>query len=170
MKVENILTMIQDEKVKLDKIDLDILKLLCKDSTSSNTSIANKLDKHPTTISNHVDDLKKKGIIQGFTIQIDYEKLGFDIIALIELTVSKGKMLDVEKEIAENPNVFAVYDLTGQYDALVLARFRNRKELSELVKNINSLTNVIRTNTHIILNIIKDGSDFSELMSKTLEE
>jgi Lrp/AsnC family transcriptional regulator for asnA, asnC and gidA len=170
MKVENILTMIQEEKINLDKIDLDILKLLSEDSTSSNTSIANKLDKHPTTISNHVDDLKKKGIIQDFTIKIDYEKLGFDIIALIELTVSKGKMLDVEKEIAENPHVFAVYDVTGQYDALVLARFRNRKELSALVKEINSKKNVIRTNTHIILNIIKDGADFSKLMGSSLEK
>ncbi|TFF97035.1 MAG: Lrp/AsnC family transcriptional regulator [Promethearchaeota archaeon] len=162
--------MIQEEKVKLDEIDLEILKLLSIDSTSSNTSIANKLEKHPTTISNHVEELKKKGIIQGFTIKIDYEKLGFDIISLIEITVSKGKMLDVEQEIAQNPNVFAVYDVTGQYDALILARFKNRKELSKLVKDINSLSNVKRTNTHLILNIIKDGADFSELISSTLEK
>lgn len=162
--------MSQEEKISLDKIDLEILKLLSEDSTSSNTSIANKLEKHPTTISNHVDDLKKKGVINAFTIKIDYEKLGFDIIALIELTVSKGKMLEVEEEIANNPNVFAVYDVTGQYDALILARFKNRKQLSELVKDINSFPNVIRTNTHLILNIIKDGTDFSKLMSPSLEK
>jgi DNA-binding Lrp family transcriptional regulator len=162
--------MSQEEKIALDKIDLEILKLLSEDSTSSNTSIANKLEKHPTTISNHVDDLKKKGVINAFTIKIDYEKLGFDIIALIELTVSKGKMLEVEEEIANNPNVFAVYDVTGQYDALILARFKNRKQLSELVKDINSFPNVIRTNTHLILNIIKDGTDFSKLMSPSLEK
>jgi len=162
--------MSQEEKIALDKIDLEILKLLSEDSTSSNTSIANKLEKHPTTISNHVDDLKKKGVINAFTIKIDYEKLGFDIIALIELTVSKGKMLEVEEEIANNPNVFAVYDVTGQYDALILARFKNRKQLSELVKEINSFPNVIRTNTHLILNIIKDGTDFSKLMSPSLEK
>ncbi len=160
--------MVQNENIKLDSIDLEILKLLSKDSTSSNTSIANKLEKHPTTISNHVEDLKKKGIIKDFTINIDYEKLGFDIIALIELTISKGKMLEVEKEIAKNPNVFAVYDVTGQYDALVLARFKARKELSALVKHINSLSNVIRTNTHLILNIIKEGTDFSEFWKKNL--
>ncbi|TFF63396.1 MAG: Lrp/AsnC family transcriptional regulator [Promethearchaeota archaeon] len=154
--------MVQEENIKLDEIDIKILEILSKDSQSSNTSIANKLEKHPTTISNHVEDLKKKGIIEAFTININYEKLGFDIIALIELTVSKGKMLEVEEEIAENPSVFAVYDVTGQYDALVLARFKARKDLSKLVKDINSLSNVIRTNTHLILNIIKEGTDFSE--------
>jgi DNA-binding Lrp family transcriptional regulator len=149
----------------LDTLDIEILKLLSNDSTISHSRIANILDKHPTTISNHVSDLKEKGIIKQFSIKIDYEKLGYDIIAIIELTISKGKMLEVEKDIAKNPNVFAVYDVTGQYDALILTRCKDRKGLSELVKKINSYEYVIRTNTHLILNIIKEGTNFFELMN-----
>jgi len=149
----------------LDKLDIEILKILSRDSTISNSSIANQLDKHPTTIANHVTELKEKGIIKGFSITIDYEKLGYDIIAIIELTISKGKMLEVERDIAKTPNVFAVYDVTGQYDALVLTRCKNRRALSELVKKINSYEYVIRTNTHLILNVIKEGTDFLDLMT-----
>jgi len=148
----------------IDELDIEILKILSRDSTISNSSIANQLDKHPTTIANHVTELKKKGIIKDFSITIDYEKLGYDIIAVIELTISKGKMLEVEKDIAKTPNVFAVYDITGQYDALVLTRCKDRRALSELVKKINSYEYVIRTNTHLILNVIKEGTDFLDLM------
>jgi DNA-binding Lrp family transcriptional regulator len=75
-------------------------------------------------------------------------------------------MLEVERDIAKNPHVFGVYDITGEYDALIFARFKRRDELSQLVKDINSYEYVIRTNTHIVLNVIKEGSSFSELMKE----
>ncbi|MHA1272909.1 MAG: Lrp/AsnC family transcriptional regulator [Promethearchaeota archaeon] len=84
-------------------------------------------------------------------------------MALIELTIDKGKMLEIEKLLADDPNIFGVYDITGNYDAIILARFRTRRELSELVKKINSNEFVLRTNTHLILNVIKEGMNFSEL-------
>ncbi|TXT66299.1 MAG: putative HTH-type transcriptional regulator [Promethearchaeota archaeon] len=150
----------------LDETDIEILKILSKDSTTSMKNIADQVKKHPTTITNHVNELKEKGIIKNSTITIDYEKLGYDIIAIIELTISKGKMLEVELDIAKIPNVFAVYDITGQYDALVLTRCKDRRGLSELVKTINSYEYVIRTNTHLILNMIKETADFEELIEK----
>ena len=75
-------------------------------------------------------------------------------------------MLEEEKKIARNPNVFAVYDITGEYDALILARFKNREALSTMIKEIHKSPNVERTNTHLILNIIKDGSSFNDLIDK----
>ena len=73
-------------------------------------------------------------------------------------------MLEVEKDIAKIPNVYGVYDITGTYDALILARFKTRKDLSETVKEINSNPYVEHTNTHLILNIIKEGTSFAELI------
>jgi len=76
-------------------------------------------------------------------------------------------MLEVEKIIAQNPNVFAVYDITGTYDALILARFKTRAKLSEMIKDeIHASPYVERTNTHIVLNVIKENSSFIELLKK----
>ncbi|MBD3198249.1 MAG: winged helix-turn-helix transcriptional regulator [Candidatus Lokiarchaeota archaeon] len=155
-----------DEFGKLDEIDIKILREMSIDSRHSLRSLGEIIDKSPITIKRHLEAMEKRGIVKDYGITIDYEQLGFDIIALIELTISKGKMLEVEKEIAEDPNVFAVYDITGQYDALILAKFRSRNDLSELVKNINSKEYVIRTNTHLILNVIKEGTSFDELYKK----
>ncbi|MFX1280104.1 MAG: Lrp/AsnC family transcriptional regulator [Promethearchaeota archaeon] len=153
-----------------NKVDLDteILKKLCLDGRVSFRQLAKDLgNKSPVTIKKHIEDLEQKEIIKSYGVQIDYEKLGYDIIALIEITVSKGKMLEVERKIAQNPNVFAVYDITGTYDALILARFKTRAELSEMIKDeINTSPFVERTNTHIVLNIIKDESSFTKLIKK----
>ncbi|MFX1382542.1 MAG: Lrp/AsnC family transcriptional regulator [Promethearchaeota archaeon] len=149
----------------LDETDLEILKILCKDGRKSHRSIADELQKSPVTIKKHVDKLEE-GIIDNYGATINYDNLGYDIIAFIELTISKGKMLEVEKEIAHYPNIFGVFDVTGTYDAILLGRFKTRSELSEMVKKINSFEFIVRTNTHLILNVIKNGTDFTSLIEE----
>lgn len=153
---------------ELSDLDLEILRKLSDDGRLSLRQLAKDTEVgSPVTIKNHVERLETDGIIKNYGASIDYEKLGYDIIALIEITVSKGKMLEVERKIAQNPNVFAVYDITGTYDALILARFKTRAKLSEMIKDeIHTSPYVERTNTHIVLNIIKDKSSFVELMRK----
>ena len=150
---------------ELEELDNAILKILSEKGRSSHRYIADDLGKSHLTIKKHIDELEKKEIITGYGAIIDLEKLGFEIIALIELTISKGKMLEVEKKIAQNPNVFGVYDITGTYDALILARFKTRAQLSEMIKDeIHGSPYVERTNTHIVLNVIKEKSSYNELM------
>lgn len=158
-----------DSKLKpLSTLDLEVLRLLSEDGRLSLRQLAKKTEAgSPVTIKNHVDRLEKDGIIKSYGAQIDYEKLGYNIIAIIEITVSKGKMLEVERSIAQNPHVFAVYDITGTYDALILARFKTRDKLSEMIKDeIHSSPYVERTNTHLVLNVIKEKSSLAELLEK----
>ncbi|MCJ7650066.1 MAG: Lrp/AsnC family transcriptional regulator [Candidatus Lokiarchaeota archaeon] len=126
--------------------------------------MATELGKSPITIKKHVEELEKNKIIKGYGAQIDFDKLGYNIIAVIELTVSKGKMLEIESQIGKNPNVFAVYDITGTYDALIFARFKDRSELSAMIKEIHKSPVVERTNTHLILNVIKEQTTSKELI------
>jgi DNA-binding Lrp family transcriptional regulator len=148
---------------KIKDIDLEILRILSQDSRKKLRPIADELKRSPTTINEHIRIMEERKIIKGYSISIDYEKIGYDIIALIEVTISKGKMLEVERDIADHPNIFAVYDVTGEYDAIILARFKTRNELSNLVKKINSYEYVVRTNTHLILNVIKERTDFAKM-------
>ena len=157
--------MTHEIKQTTKKVDNEILRLLSEDSRLSNRELGRKLNRSPLTIKNHIDELERKEVIKGYSLDIDYEKLGFEIIAIIELTISKGKMLAVERKLAKNPNVFGVYDITGTYDALILARFKTRSELSEMIKEeIHSSPFVERTNTHIVLNIIKEKSSLVDLV------
>jgi DNA-binding Lrp family transcriptional regulator len=152
------------KEFKIEDLDLEILKILSLDGRKNRSSIAEELNRSPNTIIKHVQSLEEYGIIKNYGVQLDYEKLGFNIIAIIELTISKGKMLDVEKKLAELPNIFGVYDITGTYDALILARFKNRENLSKMIKEIHTSPYVERTNTHIVLNVIKEESSFNKLI------
>ena len=151
---------------EIDELDLEILSILSIDGRKNKSTIADDLNRSPNTIIKRISNLEENGVIKNYGVQIDYEKLGYNIIALIELTISKGKMLEVEQDIAKIPDVFAVYDITGEYDALILARFKNRGDLSKMIKKIHTSQFVERTNTHMVLNVIKENSSFTELLKE----
>jgi Lrp/AsnC family transcriptional regulator for asnA, asnC and gidA len=155
---------IDNEILRIEEIDKEILRILSQDSRKTHNAIAIELGKSPITIKKHVEELEKNKVIKDYGVNIDFDKLGYNIIAVIELTVSKGKMLEIENQIADNPNVFAVYDITGTYDALILARFKDRSELSGMIKEIHKSPEVERTNTHLILNVIKEQPTSKELI------
>ncbi|MBW2989948.1 Lrp/AsnC family transcriptional regulator [Candidatus Woesearchaeota archaeon] len=142
--------------MELDKASKEILNLLLKDSTLSYRQIAKKAGLSAATVMNKVNKLKEEGVIKRFTAILDYDRIGFDVEILVEMRISKGKLFQVEKEIAHHPNVFAVYDLTGGFDAAILARFRNRRQMDNFLKKIQTYDFVERTNTRMILNTIKE--------------
>jgi DNA-binding Lrp family transcriptional regulator len=142
--------------MELDVTDIKILSNLLKDSRLSNRQIASKVGVSVGTVIAKIKKMENEGIIKGYSAILDYEKLGYELTVITELTVSKGKLLKVEREIAKMPNVCAVYDVTGLTDAMVIGKFRNRKELSDFTKSLLAMRYIERTNTHVILSTIKE--------------
>jgi DNA-binding Lrp family transcriptional regulator len=139
-----------------DKLDMKILFELQRDARQSFRDIARRCGASVATILSRVRKLEGEGVIKGYTAIVDPEKVGYDVVAVIELTVSSGKMLEVQREIAKDRNVVAIYDATGESDSIVIARFRGRKELSGFVKGLLRKAHIQRTNTHLVLNVVKE--------------
>lgn len=140
----------------MDDLDLRILGELLEDSRISLRKLADKLDIAVGTVQARIRRMEKEGIIRKYTVILDHEKLGFELTTVTEVIVSKGKLIDTEKEIAKIGHVMAVYDVTGETDIIVVAKFRNREELSKFTKKLLSLPFVERTNTHVVLTTIKE--------------
>ncbi len=136
--------------------DQKILNLLLENSRLSFRELAKKAGISVVTVINRVRELEKESIIKGYTAELDYEKLGYDVLAMILLRISKGKLFEVEKKISIHPNVFAVYDVTGHFDCLIIAKFNNRKALDVFLKKIQAYDFVERTETSLVLNTIKE--------------
>tara|TARA_Y100000310_G_C20375796_1_gene665678 strand:- start:42 stop:488 length:447 start_codon:yes stop_codon:yes gene_type:complete len=141
--------------MELDATDKDIINLLVENSKLSYRDIAKNVKISAATALNRIKRLEKDGIIDKFTIKIDHEKMGYDLGIMIEVRISKGKQLDVEKKIISHPNVLSVYDLTGDFDAVIFARFKHRRSMDTFIKKIQTYDFIERTNTRLILNVIK---------------
>jgi len=146
--------------MNLDETNVKILKTLISDARLSSRQISKKSGVSIGTVLTRMKKMEAQGVIRGYSAIVDHEKLGYQLTALTELTVSKGRLLEVENEIARMPNVCCVYDVTGITDAFVIAKFKNREELSVFAKRLLALPFVERTNTHMVLTTIKEDFRF----------
>jgi DNA-binding Lrp family transcriptional regulator len=142
--------------MNLDETDVKVLKALTEDARLSSRQIAKQCKISIGTVLSRIKRMEEEGVIKGYTALLDQEKLGYELTVVTEITVSKGRLLEMENEIARIPNVCCVYDLTGLSDAAIIAKFKNREELSKFTKRLLSLPFVERTNTHVVLTTIKE--------------
>jgi len=127
----------------MDETDEKILKNLMVDARLSARQLALKLGMSTVTVLSRIKKLEKEKIIRGYT-------------AIIEIIAKNDKILDIEEEISKFENVCGVYDITGSTDTLVIAKFKERNELSKFVKELASISNVENTITHVVLNTTKE--------------
>jgi DNA-binding Lrp family transcriptional regulator len=142
--------------LSLDDLDIDILRSLNENARKSFRDIAKELHISLTTVSNRVRAMEKSGVIKGYIPIVDPVKLGYDLMVVIGIKVIHGKIVETEKDLAEEDGVFAVFDSTGEWDAIVMARFHNRGELNSFVKKVLDHENVDRTYTQVVLNVTMD--------------
>ena len=140
----------------LDETDVRILKVLTVDARLSSRQIAKQCNISIGTVLSRIKKMENEGVIKAYTALLNHEKLGYELTVVTEITVSKGRLLEIENEIAGLPNVCCVYDLTGLADAAIIAKFKNREELSRFTKRLLSLPHVERTNTHVVLTTVKE--------------
>lgn len=141
---------------RLDEIDCKILKLLQTDSRLSYNKIASKLDISVGTAYNRIKNLEERGIIQGYTAKVDAEKAGYGLTVLILIQAEGKHLIEVENEISKKENVICVYDITGDFDIAVIARFKDREDLNQFIKATLSIPYVKRTVTNVALSIVKE--------------
>lgn len=137
-------------------MDFKIISLLQEDSRRSFSKIANELGIAAGTAYNRVKILEEKGILKGYTITVDPVKLGYSLTALILVQAEGKHLLEVEEKVARLSDVICVYDITGDYDVAVVARFRDRTTLNKFIKNLLTSPYVKRTVTNVVLNVIKE--------------
>ncbi len=144
------------EKTEIDQTDVKLLRVLQSDARLSYRQVARKCGVSASTAMTRIRILEKMGLIEGYTLRMNHEKLGYDLTAITEVTISKGAIWKVAKEISNYPGVCLFYNITGQADGIVIAKFKNRSELNDFTKWILSMDFIERTNTHICLSTIKE--------------
>jgi DNA-binding Lrp family transcriptional regulator len=140
----------------IDELDRKIIRVMNRNARKSFREIAKDVGTSVTAVIHTVKKLESEGAIQGYIPVIDPVRFGLDLIAAIALRISQGKLLETQRKIARDPRVTAVYDITGEWDSLVIAYFRGRDDLNDFLKKLNAMKYIDRTVTHLVLNKVKD--------------
>lgn len=142
--------------IALDDLDLRILRTLNTDARKSYRDIAREVDASISTVSHRVRKLEREGVVSGYAPLIDETRLGYDVLAVVGVKIHKGKLLEVQRRIAKDDRVTHVYDVTGEWDSIVVVRLKNTRELDMFIKRLGSMEYVENTYTQVVLNVVKE--------------
>ena len=141
----------------LDDTDKAIIEALCSDARLSQRQLANIVGVAQGTITNRIKRLESDGVITGYTLNLNPPSLGWGMTVMAGLCIEKGRIMEVQEKISADNRVFSVYDVTGDWDSMVLARVENREDLDNLTKTVCTLDGITRSYTHVVLNTVKES-------------
>ena len=142
--------------MELDRTDRDIIRSLERDARMSLRSVAEEIGVSLGTVSNRLKRLEDTGVIKGYRVEIDPDKVGWGLTVVVGLRIEKGRLLELQRLIAKDSRVLGVYDVTGEFDSMILARAKDRSDLDDFSKTVLSMDGIMRSVTHFVLNTVKE--------------
>ncbi len=147
------------KKGVIDEIDVKILNLLREDSRIGFGEVSTKVKKSRGTVINRITSMQDKGIVKKFTVVLDSTKLGYSQTAVF-LVQTDGRVDALKNTISGFPNVTSIYQVTGDFDVVLTAKFRDNSELLTFVNQIQQLNFVRRIVSSVALDVIKEDAWF----------
>jgi len=157
------------KKFYLDDLDHQILDELIENARTPFTDIAKKFLVSAGTIHIRVNKMIEEGIIQGTTVKVNYDKLGYSFIAYVGVFINNSsKTMKVIEELKNIPQVTVVHLTTGKFSIFCKIRAKDTKHAKDIIFQIDNIDEVIRTETSISLE--ETINDKSRLMHHIFRE
>ena len=143
-----------------ENLDTELVNALLGDGRASLRSLADDLDVSVTTVSNHLADLEDEGVIQGYSPAVDYNALGYDVTAVIQLKVDGSALPDITERLREHQQMISVYEVTGDHDVVAVGKFRDTDDMNEKIKTLLADADIRESNTNVVLNTVSEHEQF----------
>jgi DNA-binding Lrp family transcriptional regulator len=145
---------------KLDAIDRLILTQLQQDSAISNVELAQRISLSPPAVHGRIRRLEERGYIQKYVALLDREKVGYDLLCIISVSLRSHETQLIQAfkaAIQQLPEVLECFFLTGDHDFLLKVIVHNHKELEHfLTEKLTPIPGVGHISTGVVLAELKN--------------
>ncbi|ALG82873.1 HTH-type transcriptional regulator Lrp [Halanaeroarchaeum sulfurireducens] len=143
-----------------ENLDASLINALLDDGRASLRSLAEELDVSVTTVSNHLKDLESEGIIEGYTPVINYEKVGYDVTAIVQLKVEGFALPDITDRLKGHEQMTDVYEVTGEFDIVAVGKFTDTDDMNALIKDLLADADIREASTSVVLDAPVECNQF----------
>jgi Lrp/AsnC family leucine-responsive transcriptional regulator len=151
--------------MKLDAIDFNIIAALQQQGRTTNVDLARANELAPSSMLERVRRLEERGVITGYRATLDPKALGFQVEAMVMVTLNRhkaGAIDQFESGVQSVPEVKSGCHLAGRYDYVLHVVARDIDHLGDLVKHeLGRLGGVEKLETFLILSTIKPDAGYS---------
>ncbi|TSD97390.1 Lrp/AsnC family transcriptional regulator [Skermania sp. ID1734] len=143
--------MAETSKPALDDIDRLLLRELVADGRATLSTLADKANLSVSAVQSRVRRLESRGVIRGYSAQVDPEALGQLMSAFVAITpLNPAQPDDAPARLQHLPEIEACHSVAGEDSYILLVRVSSPRHLEQLLHEIRSLANV-NTRSTIIL-------------------
>ncbi|AEH36790.1 HTH-type transcriptional regulator Lrp [Halopiger xanaduensis] len=143
-----------------EHLDADLVNELLGNGRASLRSLAEELDVSVTTVSNHLSDLEEEGVIEGYTPIVDYDAVGYDVTAIMQLKAEGNALPEITETLREHEQMISVYEVTGDYDVIAVGKFKDTDDMNDQIKQLLTDPDINQSNTSVVLNQVAENEQF----------
>ena len=144
-----------------ENLDSKLINELLEDGRASFRTLSERVGVSVATISRHLFGLEERGVITGYAPTIKYEKLGYGLTAIIQLKVEGAQIPDITTKLSKYEQMISIYEVTGDYDLIVIAKFEDTAGMNKQIKAILIDPIIKASNTSVVLNAVEENRQFS---------
>ena len=137
--------------------ETELLNYVIRNGTVRYSELAKKFKKTSPAIYAAIKRLKQKKILLGVYPKIDLAKFGYDFTAFILIKVDQKNIPALLKKHGEQKDITSIYEVSGEFDLLFIARLKSTKELYTIVEELTKDEKVAGIDTHIAYTTFKEG-------------
>ncbi len=135
----------------IDALDMKIIRALQTDARKPIVKIAKEVNANEATVRRRIDKLLRDGIIERFTVVLDYHKLGRVIKAFIGLRVEPAKLKTIAEHLAKHPDTQVLYRTSGDTDIVTEVIFEKMEDLNAFLEEELGLEGILGTIVTIVI-------------------
>ena len=114
-------------------------------------SISKEVTANETTVRKRIEKLMRNGIIERFTVVLDYHKLGRVIKAFIGLRVQPGRLREIVDHLSKHPDIQVLYRTSGDTDVILEVIFETMEDLNAFLESELKLEGILGTIVTIVI-------------------
>lgn len=131
----------------MDEIDQKLLRLLRKNARTPIKYLSEDVNLSSPAVSSRIERMEKKGIIRGYTLDLNPLELGHHILAYIHLDMDPSDKAEFYPFIEACPNVLECNCVTGNFSMLIKVSFPSTQDLDGFIGNLQRFG---KTQTQIV--------------------
>ena len=146
----------------LDDIDIKILNILQKSGRTKRNKVAEEVGLSIPSVSDRLNKLEEKGIIEGYYARLNKKAFGYDIMAFIVVIMDSSKHYkNLITKVEKIPEIIECHSVLGEGSHMLKTIVKNTESLEKLLSEIQSWTGVMATKTTFVLSSIKESTEIA---------
>lgn len=151
-----------DQQIKLDKFDVAILRALQRNARASLQEINDEIGLTTSPCWTRIKRLEDSGVIEGYTVKVNAEKVGRPEQLIVQLTLNKhtdAAMAEFARHLQAIPEVIDAYLVSGDYDYVLRLSVRDTRDYERLLREkLYKIPGVRHSKSSFVLRCLKASS------------